>query len=361
MKPSSGLTRLWIRIRQVSLFTRIALGNALVISLGAVAGTLLTRHFSHILDGWLIAAFATFGICLSLLVNSLILNAALHPIRELRKQAESALKPGSSDLQLSHLKNPDPDTVSLADSLRSLVNQLEDRNQELSAISERVINAQEEERKSIARSLHDDTGQALTMLIISLDRLEARLPADQTEIKKDIQLIRDLASSALTELRRIVFGLRPAILDDLGLVPAIRWYARSCLEPAGIHFDLSAPDSLPELPTQINISLFRIAQEAINNILRHASASLVQVSISIQSGNIQLEVKDNGCGFKLQEETEAAVHSHHLGLLGLRERAELLGGEVHLVTDLGQGTSLQVHLPLSSTIRGDEEDPHPAG
>jgi two-component system sensor histidine kinase UhpB len=362
MKTTGWLDTLLARIRRVSLFTRIAVGNALVISAGAVGGTLLTRHFSHTLDGWLMSLFAAIGISLSLLVNFLILEAALRPLRELRKLAEAASQPGRGDLPaLERLKNPDADTVSLAAALRSLVGQLEERNQELHALSGRAINAQEEERKSIARSLHDDTGQALTMLIISLDRLEGHLPASQSDLKKDVQAARELASNALTELRRIVFGLRPSILDDLGLVPAMRWYARTNLERAGVHFEVLAPQAMPDLPAEISITLFRIAQEAINNILRHARASSVTLQIAVQAGDICLEVKDDGRGFNLQEASEDAVQSHHLGLLGLRERAELLGGQVNLRSSPGQGTCLQVCLPLSGTIGVDEKDPHSAG
>ena len=347
------------RLQHISLFTRIAVGNSLVIAAGAIFGTLLTRHFSAALEGWLIGLFAAIGITLSLLVNFFILDAALRPLRELRKLAEKISH--GDNLQLDHLKNPDADTVSLTSAIRSLVSQLDDRNRELHALSGRAINAQEEERKSIARSLHDDTGQALSMLIISLDQLEAHLPGKQEGLKVEIQQARTLAANALAELRRIVFGLRPAILDDLGLVPAIRWYARSNLEPAGLNIEVQAPDQIPELPPEVSISLFRISQEAVNNILRHAAASSVHINLSLQPGSITLQIKDNGRGFNQQTVSEEALASHHLGLLGLRERAELLGGQVNLDSAPGQGTCLEVRLPLSSTIELNEEDPHPAG
>lgn len=359
MKTTSLLNKIWMRLRRVSLFTRIAVGNALVIAAGAIGGTLLTRHFSDVLDGWLIGVFAAIGISLSLLVNFLILKAALQPLRDLRKLAEKISVGG--DVHMERLKNPDADTVSLASALHSLVSQLDERNQELHALSGRAIYAQEEERKSIARSLHDDTGQALTMLIISLDQLEAHLPAQHGDLIHDVQAARQLAANALAELRRIVFGLRPAILDDLGLVPAIRWYARSNLEAAGIHFEVHAPEPMPELPPQVSITLFRISQEAVNNILRHAAARSVHIRISMQARSICLDIKDDGRGFDMQAASDEALHSHHLGLLGLRERAELLGGEILLDSTPGRGTCLQVCLPLSSTIRGNEEDPHSAG
>jgi two-component system sensor histidine kinase UhpB len=347
------------RLLHVSLFMRIAVGNALVISVGAVFGTLLTRHFSGTLEGWFIVLFASSGILLSLLINFLILDAALHPLRELRRWADK-IAHGDS-LQLERLKNPDADTVSLAGALHTLVNQLDERNHELKALSERAIFAQEQERKSIARSLHDDTGQALTMLIISLDQLETRLPANQQALKEDIRQARSLAANALTELRGIVFGLRPAILDDLGLVPAMRWYARSQLDEAGLQVDVQSPDPMPDLPAEISISLFRITQEAINNVLRHADASKVEIEISLQAGSITLQVRDDGKGFDPQHASQSALPDQRLGLLGVRERAELLDGQLDLLSSPGQGTCLTVRLPLSSTIQNNEKDPHPAG
>jgi len=344
MKNFSGLSSLHKKLTQISLFTRIAVGNALVIIAGAIGGTLLTRHFSEVLDGWLIGVFAAIGICLSLLINFFILKAALQPLRELRLLAKEISTGG--DMQMDRLKNPDSDTRSLASALRSLLNQLEDRNQELHALSRRAIDAQEEERKSIARSLHDDTGQALTMLIISLDQFEAHLPAQHADLIKEIHASRQLASNALAELRRIVFGLRPTILDDLGLVSAIRWYARSNLEAAGISFEVDAPETLPDLSPQVSITLFRISQEAVNNILRHAAARSVLIRISIRSHFICLEIKDDGRGFDLQAASDDALQSHRLGLLGLRERAELLGGEILIDSSPGHGTCLEVCLPL---------------
>jgi len=345
MKSFSGLSSLKEKLTRISLFTRIAVGNGLVIVAGAIFGTLLTRHYSNILDGWLIGLFAAIGISLSLLINFLILNAALRPLRELRKLTDQISSSGN--LPIEHLRNPDSDTISLAATLHSLLSQLEERNQELHALSERAINVQEEERKNIALSLHDDTGQALTMLIINLDQLEAHLPAQHIDLVNEIHASRQLASNALAELRRIVFGLRPTILDDLGLVSAIRWYARSNLEAAGIQIEMDVPDTLPDLSSQVSTTLFRISQEAVNNILRHAAAHSVLIRIFIRSNSIYLEIKDDGRGFDLQTTSDDALQSHHLGLLGLRERAELLGGEILLDSSPGHGTCLEVSLPLS--------------
>ena len=243
------------------------------------------------------------------------------------------------------MKETDPDIEQLAVALNSLVTQLEERNLQLRALSQRAINAQEEERRRIALSLHDDTGQALTMLIIHLDRIENRLTKDQVDLKAKLAFARKLASDTLEELRKIIFGLRPAILDDLGLVPAIRWYARSNLEPHGIQVKVVAPEE-QNLPDELTTTLFRISQETINNIARHSQAHTATISLLNEKERVLLKVNDDGLGFDVNETTGQALRLEQLGLLGIQERAELVGGEVTVESAPGKGTEIQVIVPL---------------
>jgi signal transduction histidine kinase len=148
--------------------------QCVIIVFGAVIGTLVTRHLAQqATDWWLIMLFATGGILVSLTINSWIVGAALNPLRDLGRLVKR-LQSGKSAISL---KNPDPYTSRMATTMRSLYHELEERNRELQALSERAINAQEEERRAIARSLHDDTGQALSMLLIHLDRIDERIQA----------------------------------------------------------------------------------------------------------------------------------------------------------------------------------------
>jgi two-component system sensor histidine kinase UhpB len=353
MDSSDLLVAVRTRLSRLSLFQRIAAGNAMVIVLGAVAGTLLTRHLAErAADLWLIVLFATTGILLSLGVNFWIVGLALRPLRELGRLVRR-LQSGDKAIDPTELKNPDPYTTRVAETLHSLVLQLEARNRELQALSERAINAQEEERRAIARSLHDDTGQALSMLIIHLDRIDERVPFKDSRLKKQVSQARQLATDALTELRGILAGLRPAILDDLGLVPAIRWYARTNLERAGVKVVFKAPGVPLELPSVVSITLFRIVQEAVNNIVRHANATAATIVLQLKDGQVQLKVDDDGRGFDRERVSRSAVQSHRLGLLGIRERAELLGGQVTVEAAPGQGSRLQVSIPL--TDQGEEQ------
>ena len=355
MNATGLIASVRMRLSRLSLFRRIVIGNGIIIIFGAVIGTLITRHLAQqAADWWLITLFAAGGITLSLLINFWIVGAALNPLRDLGRLAKR-LQSGDPTVEL---KNPDPYTTRMAETLRSLFLQLEERNRELQALSERAIDAQEEERRAIAQSLHDDTGQALSMLIIHLDRIDERIQPDQKNLKIQVADARALASNSLTELRRILSGLRPAILDDLGLVPAIRWYARTNLEGIGVTVVVKAPSVPLELSPAITTTLFRIVQEAVNNIVRHAGAGSVTIVLQLNGESIQLRVEDDGCGFDPNDASRDAVELQRLGLLGIRERAELLGGEIQIESAPEKGTRLQVSIPLGGT-RG--ENPHPAG
>jgi two-component system sensor histidine kinase UhpB len=348
----SGATRIRQRffdlLRSTSLFTRIALGNAIVIVIGAVAGTLLTRHLTDAAaDIWLITLFATLGILLSVAVNFWIIRTALKPLHELRSLV-GEIQTGIATIDQLQLTNPDPDIDLLAAALVSLIKQIEKSNQSLRALSENAINAQEDERKRIARSLHDDTGQALSMLIINLERLENRLSNDELEVKDQVSKTRNLAANTLNELRKIISGLRPSILDDLGLVPAIRWYARSNLEGAGVKVMIDAPEEGFELSGGLRTTLFRISQEAIGNILRHAQAHNVWLKLQKNEKQVYLSIKDDGQGFNPSNVLSEATKAQHWGLIGIQERVDLIGGEFRISSQAGEGSHLEIIIPLNS-------------
>ena len=335
------------RLQRIPISYRIAIGNAAVIALGAIGGTIITRHLAtEAADWWLILFFLSVGILLSVLVNYLIIKSALRPLRDLSELVQR-YQTGQSTIDPQNLANPDPDITQLAAALSSLVNQLDERNQQLHALSERAINAQEDERREIALTLHDDTGQILSMLIINLERLESQLPAEAAALKTKLAAASDLARQSLTSLRKIVYGLRPTILDDLGLVPAIHWVARTYLEETGIHTSVNASDELEPLSPQATSTLFRICQEAVNNILRHSQAHNARISLDQQDREIRLQIEDDGVGFDVAQASEQAVSLQRLGLLGIQERAQLVGGRVNLDSTPGKGTRLTVFVPAA--------------
>jgi two-component system sensor histidine kinase UhpB len=339
------ITFLQQNLRRTPILYRIAIGNAFVIAIGAIGGTFIVRRLAdQAADWWLILLFLAFGTTLSVLINFWIIKNALRPLRRLSSLVDQ-VQAGDSQIDPQFLEPTDPDISQLAATLDSLVKELNERNLELRALSEQAINALEEERKQIALTLHDDTGQSLSMVIINLERLENQIPGDEPGLHEKLADTRHLAQSALANLRKIVFGLRPTILDDLGLLPAIRWYARANLEDAGIMVQVSGDNEFDSLSPQITSTLFRIAQEAINNIIRHSAATSAEISIINQGNNVVLEVKDDGQGFDPGSVREQALQLQHLGILGMQERAELVGGTIDLASTPGSGTRILIIVP----------------
>jgi two-component system sensor histidine kinase UhpB len=332
-------------LRKTPILYRIAIGNAFVIAIGAIGGTYVTRLLAdQAADWWLILFFLAIGTTLAVLINFWIIKNALRPLTDLSVLVDK-VQEGQTYIDPHYLQPTDPDINQMAAALDSLVRQLNDRNMELQALSEHAINALEEERQQIALTLHDDTGQSLSLLIINLESLEAQLPADEEVLLAKIGETRQFAQEALTNLRQIVYGLRPSILDDLGLIPAIRWYARTNLEKAGILVEINANGEVEPLPSQLKSTLFRITQEAINNILRHSHAQNVNISLAHQGENIVLEVADDGRGFDPNSVKEEALQLHHIGILGMQERAELVGGRTKLFSKPGSGTRIVISVP----------------
>jgi two-component system sensor histidine kinase UhpB len=331
------------------IFYRIAIGNGIIIIIGAIIGTFLTRLLTNIAATlWHFVLFASIGIVISLLLDIIILQAALQPLRDLRRTV-NRIKLGQAEVNQLALADTDPDIHHLSTALNSLITQLETSNTQLRMLSERAINAQEEERKRIARSLHDDTGQSLSSLIINLERLENRIPGDNDELVERLRSIRQMAADSLECLRSIIYDLRPAILDDLGLLPAIRWYARTNLEQVGIQVELEFPDELPSLPQPLTTTLFRITQEGVNNIIRHSQAKKACISLGVRENEVYLRIEDDGLGFDPKKINDDAIGTQHWGLLGIQERTELVGGKMSITSDPEHGTSLQVNIPMLSS------------
>ena len=220
-----------------------------------------------------------------------------------------------------------------------------------------AITAQEEERKRLARELHDEFGQTLTGLIMSIESIEVSMPAGNPPHTEKLAKARLVTARALQELRKLIQGLRSAVLDDLGLVAAIRSHAENQLESAGIRVAFLAEGMSRRLPASVETSLFRIAQEAINNVIKHARAKSVTINLKAGDGRIVLTVEDDGRGF----DAEALFNGDNrlsLGLVGMRERTALLGGTFNIVSRPGQGTRIVVEVPAEP---GEPADGWPEG
>jgi two-component system sensor histidine kinase UhpB len=252
--------------------------------IGAVCGTIITASYL-IGDLNLILLFASLGICLTLLVNYWLAKTASQPLLQLRKTVEQAQE-GQTALPETVPMRSDPDVHQLVEAINSMLARLDLRTRQLRALSERAIYAQEEERKRIARGLHDETAQSISTLIIHVERLENQLPGDALDLRSRLADERRLAIQMLDNLRENIWDLRPAILDDLGLIPAIRWYARAHLEKAGIQVKLAEPGEKLHLPSHLETMLFRVTQEAVSNILRHSTPGWSPSACSKSSRNL---------------------------------------------------------------------------
>ena len=226
----------------------------------------------------------------------------------------------------------------------------EEREQLRTQYVSKVIAAQEEERKRIARELHDSTGQSLTSLLVGLHNLkDVKEPA---AIPVRIDVLRNIVSHTLDEVRQMAWQLRPSTLDDLGLVSAMQRYIDDYQERFGIQVDFITRDVDGRLPVEMETVIYRVIQEALTNVVRHAQASSASVIIDRRVGTLRIIVEDNGIGFVLADRQSGKS----LGLQGIRERAALFNGTLTIETEPGQGTSLFIEIPLDSRQMGNRED-----
>ncbi|MBI2949304.1 MAG: response regulator [Verrucomicrobia bacterium] len=234
---------------------------------------------------------------------------------------------------------------------------LRESNEQLRALTVYLQYVREEERTRIAREVHDELGQSLTGMKMDLAWLMSRLPKDQKTLQAKAASMSGLIDATIQTIRRIATELRPGILDDLGLVAAIEWQANEFQTRTGIPCVVTSSVNDPILDQDLNTAFFRIFQETLTNIMRHANATRVEVSFHQVNGRLVLEVKDNGRGI-----TEAEIHNtRSIGLLGIRERAGLLGGEVSVRGEDGKGTTVTVGIPLArskKTEPPEHEDSH---
>jgi signal transduction histidine kinase len=223
--------------------------------------------------------------------------------------------------------------------------QLREREEMRGQLLQKVITAQEDERKRIARELHDETSQSLAVLAMGLEAAQDALRSGKGPRLDEVKA---LAVRTLEDVHRLILDLRPSVLDDLGLLSAIRWYAERHLESRGISARCEFGE-IPRLPAEMETALFRMCQETMSNIARHAQATAVLVQVGIEGSEIVIDIEDDGKGF----DPAAAARPdgrRSWGLMGIRERAEILGGAAKIESAPGQGTHVEVRIPLPKDL-----------
>jgi signal transduction histidine kinase len=214
-----------------------------------------------------------------------------------------------------------------------------------------VVGAQEAERQRIARELHDATGQSLTAISLGLRGVETMLgQADPAKLSDQIAELRTYSTNALGELRSIIADLRPSILDDMGLAAALKWYVQGFERRRGIATTLEVTGTTVRLPAEIETVLFRVTQEALTNVAKHAEASSVTVRLDYTPTQVTLTIADDGSGFDIHKILRNGEQPPGWGLLDIQERAALVGGTYRIDSQPGQGTSVQIALPLKPEV-----------
>jgi len=341
--------RLAGRFLRVPLFYKILLANGVLVLLGTLAGTALARGVLRgEMDHPLVLGFGLVlgAVLVTVLINAGILRLALSPLKSLEWTA-SEIQAGDLDARVPDSPLGDADFERLTATFNGMLDNLEAYRQRLSGIAARALNAEEEERKRIARELHDDTAQSLAALLIRLRLL--RGVEDGTARDRIVDELRTEVGEALERIRRFARGLRPPALEELGLVPALESHVRSLSESVGIPIRFDAQPIEDGLGQQAELALYRIAQEATSNAVRHANPERVVIRLTRVGANIQLQVEDDGIGFLLGEVTER--QDGGLGIFGMQERAGYVGGQVRIDTAPGRGTRVDVLIPAPKRRR----------
>ena len=225
-----------------------------------------------------------------------------------------------------------------------LFEQIQRGRERLSALSRRLVEVQENERHVVARELHDQVGQTTTALKLHLQMM--RHSVSEPTLTQAIDEGIELAERAMQRVRSLSRDLRPSVLDDFGLEPALRWHLDRQAQWGGFEwtFEPSLPE--PRLPSELEIVCFRIAQASLTNIVQHAQAKNVHMKTWVEDETLNMSIQDDGVGFNLQDALENASQGKSMGLLSMKERAELMGGQLQIIATPDQGATIRMQLPI---------------
>ena len=334
------------RLLRTPFFYKILLANLAIVALGAVLGTLVTvQHvLSYPKDAHyeLIVLFAISGVAISYIANHWVLKRALAPLDRLQA-AVDAVRGGEQHVRVELDDVTDERFERLVDTFNQMVSQLELNTQQMQQLSRMILQAQEEERYRLARELHDEAAQSLTSLLVHLRLLErAHNPEDA---QQRVQELRELTALALEDVRRVALDLRPTILDDLGLGPALEWRVDEFNKEGSLQASIQVAGLDGRLPRETELALYRVGQEALSNVSCHAQANHVAIKLQRSDGIVELEVCDDGVGF--DPDHVHPVIGHGLGLVGMRERVATLGGVLVVHSRPGSGATIIARVPLA--------------
>ncbi len=291
----------------------------------------------------ILGAILMFGLSLAIYVARLFSQWVLQPIHTLH---DSALQITRGDLAHRINLTRNDELGVLANAFNQMVSTLQKTIEELRKVSRRLLSAEEAERRRIAHEIHDELGQTLTALKFSLSMATRSSPDDPNLIAA-----RQMASAAQDKARTLSHELRPAMLDDIGLLPTLEWYIDRLEQHANLAVSLDANLNEDALSPELKTTLYRLVIEALTNVRKHAQASSVEIILVQNAGRISLTITDDGQGF----DTAILRQIHSLGIAGMRERVNLLRGEFLLKSQAGHGTGIAVTLPIETRKQGQED------
>lgn len=350
---------------RLPILYKILIVNSFIVLLSAILGIGITERVVEEGRFTLLtyAAIVLVTIGGGAILNYLVLKIAFRPLGDLQAVVRQ-VHAGNLRARAILDRAMDPDITHFATALNAMLERMEanartiaENERRLQLLAAQVITAQEEERKRVARELHDEASQALTTLIIGLESALADIPPRLSGLRRRLAGLIALAESTLEEIRNLALSLRPTILDDLGLPAAVRWYAKNIGEKAGLTVRLEMVNMEERLPASVETAVFRIVQEGLTNIVKHAAAREALVCLKRADGHVSILIADDGQGFDTTRLLTSRSQRNGLGLFGIEERVTLLRGTWQLHSEPGKGTQLQVSIPLE--VEASREDSGP--
>lgn len=342
MSKATHFSKAWPQRWHLSLFEKVILVNSLMLIGEAMAGLWVTSHsleaHHYIID----TSFIVLATLFTLFINIILLRASFRPLFNLLATIRE-VSAGKTEARAT-ITPSDSEIGELARAFNSMLDRLEMAQHEQTM---QILLAQEEERRRIALELHDETGQSLTALLIHTEVLKrgtSTMPEETRQyLAHGLHQLEQLTQRTLDNIRVLAQQLRPSVLDDLGLLAAFRWLVEDGGQRLHLKVELTIEgreEAFQHLPPVYETTLFRIAQESLTNIARHAQTRNASIVLKEDRCQLYLQIQDDGCGYDL-----SAVH-HGSGVIGMRERAALLKGSLTIHSRPGQGTTVKVALPM---------------
>jgi len=328
------------RLGGLPILYKVLIANAAIVALGAVVGTWLTvQTVRHATDGryvGLAAGFAAIGIVASVVANYVVLRAAFRPLATLERTA-LAVRDGDLSARAAPTSFTDPQVAHLAETFNATLDELARDRAELRSLASQVIRAQEDERRRIARELHDDTAQVLFAQLLRLTTLKA---SPDPAVQSMAAPLEEMTVEALEGVRRLALELRPPALDDLGLSAALGELAQRCSEQMDVPVDYQSRGLRGRLPSEVELVLYRVAQEALTNVAKHATASRAWLDVDRRAGDVTISVRDDGGGFDPTMIAASDGRGLGLGGFGMEGGVALVGGRGRRWSRAGGGTEI---------------------